>query len=207
MKLLNKSLAGFFIMLMSVMSAQAMAQPYVDGVDYLTVQGIPEAKMPVVREFFSYYCPHCYEQEQNIEQLVSLLPKSVTFTRTPVGAGRPSWILGQQAYYLTQKFNLPKSINMAIFSQIHDKGEPFMNSQDLVYFFTDHGVKKSAVEQALKSTDMKFALSNYDVETQLSGITGVPTLLVNGKYVIQVGYKTPAETAKLIDYLMTLKTK
>ncbi|MGL5489006.1 MAG: thiol:disulfide interchange protein DsbA/DsbL, partial [Shewanella sp.] len=49
------------------------AASFEEGKDYVTVAGISEAQKPILREFFSYNCPHCYKQEPFVASTVKLL--------------------------------------------------------------------------------------------------------------------------------------
>ncbi|BAJ01638.1 thiol:disulfide interchange protein DsbA/DsbL [Shewanella violacea] len=188
-----------------VISDESVAKDFVEGVDYVQVKGIPEAKSPVVREFFSYNCSHCYRQDPIFEEAVELLGDKIDFVRTPVGGGRSSWVLSQQAYYLAQKFKMTRQVHGNIFKRIHEKEGPFTRSAQLKEFFVQQGADASAVEQAMNSVDAKLAISHYDTQAQLAGIRGVPSLLVNGKYLIVSKSRTPEELADLVNYLSALK--
>ncbi len=183
---------------------KAHGADFVEGVDFVQVSGIPESNSPVVREFFSYNCSHCYRQDPIFEETVELLGDKVVFERTPIGAGRPSWILSQEAYYLAQKFNMTRQVHGNIFQRIHEKEGPFTRADQLKRFFVQQGVDENDIESAMKSADFKLAISNYDTQAQLAGIRGVPSLLVNGRYLIKSKTRTPEELAELVAYLSTL---
>ena len=197
--------ALFFVMASVVISDRVEAKDFVEGVDYVQVSGIPEAKSPIVREFFSYNCPHCYRQDPIFEETVELLGDTIDFERTPVGAGRPSWILSQEAYYLAQKFKMTRQVHGNLFKRIHEKEGPFTRPEQLKDFFVKQGADANAVEKAMNSVDAKLAISNYDTQAQLAGIRGVPSLLVNGKYLIGSKSRTPEELAELVKYLSALE--
>ncbi|EDP99373.1 thiol:disulfide interchange protein, DsbA family [Shewanella benthica KT99] len=139
----------------------------------MQVSGIPEAKSPIVREFFSY---NCYRQYPIFEETVEPLGDTIDFERTPIGAGRPSWILSQQAYYLAQKFNMTRQVHGNLFKRIHEKEGPFTRPEQLKDFFVKQGADASAVEKAMNSVDAKLAISHYDTQAQLAGNRGVPSL-------------------------------
>nr|WP_049763925.1 thiol:disulfide interchange protein DsbA/DsbL [Shewanella halifaxensis] len=183
----------------------ASAAPYQEGVDYVKIAGIPESSTPVVREFFSYNCGHCYRQDPFFEQTAHLLGDDIKFDRTPVGAGRTSWILSQEAYYLAQKFNVTKQVHGNIFTRIHEQEGAFTRPEQLRDFFVSQGLNAKEVEAAMNSTDAKLALMNYDTQAQLAEIRGVPSLVVNGKYLVKNPGKTPEDLAKLVRYLSTLE--
>ncbi|WP_394147874.1 thiol:disulfide interchange protein DsbA/DsbL [Shewanella atlantica] len=181
------------------------AQTFVEGDDYVQIRGIPEVKSPVVREFFSYNCGHCYRQDHLFEQTIELLEGKVEFSRTPVGAGRPSWILSQEAYYLAQKFKITPQVHGNIFKRIHEKQGAFTRPEQLRDYFVQQGVSAEKVESAMNSADASLAISNYDTQAQLAGIRGVPSLLVNGRYLIKSKERSAQELAELVTYLSTLE--
>lgn len=199
----------FFIFLTFFMTSLSYADPmhYVEGQDYTRIAGIPEKQLPVVREFFSYNCPHCYRQDATFDEMARLLGKNITFVRTPVGAGRKPWILSQKAYYLAEKFKVVRQVHSAIFKRIHMQEGDFKNEQDVVNFFVKQGLQVNEVKAALASADASLALSNYDLQTQLSGIRGVPSLLVNGQYLVSSTSQTPEKLSQLVQYLSQLTLK
>nr|WP_233258834.1 thiol:disulfide interchange protein DsbA/DsbL [Shewanella sp. YLB-09] len=206
MGVIKWSFAALFIVMASfVISDRAEAKDFVEGVDYVQVRGIPEAISPIVREFFSYNCPHCYRQDPIFEETVELLGDKVKFERTPIGAGRPSWILSQEAYYLAQKLKMIRQVHGNLFKRIHEKEGPFTRPEQLKDFFVQQGVDAKDVDEAMNSIDSSLAIANYDTQAQLAGIRGVPSLLVNGKYLIASKSRTAEELAELVSYLSTLE--
>ncbi|WP_394229328.1 thiol:disulfide interchange protein DsbA/DsbL [Shewanella colwelliana] len=197
------TLALIATLLMS--SAYATPTRFVEGVDYVKVAGIPEASTPVVREFFSYNCGHCYRQDSLFAASMAKLEGQVDFVRTPVGAGRPSWQLSQEAYYLAQKFKVTNQAHGNLFKRIHEGKGAFTRQEELSLFFVEQGVTQGDIDNALASADSKLALANYDTQAQLAGIRGVPSLLVNGKYLVTSKNRSADELAALLAYLSALK--
>ncbi|MCH1921019.1 thiol:disulfide interchange protein DsbA/DsbL [Shewanella sp. A3A] len=197
-------LSAAFTQVQAAAFSQSQAGEYQAGIDYQEVSGFPEVEGPVVREFFSYNCPHCYNQDPQMNATAELLKGKVAFERTPVGAGRKDWIMSQKAYYIAKTFKVVNQVHREIFSRIHEQHLPFQRDEDLLSFFEQQGVAREDVEKVLSSADLKLALSNYDSQTQLSGISGVPSLLVNGKYLIVNKPKDAQGLAKFIVYLTEL---
>lgn len=197
-------LSSVFTQVQAAAFDQSQAGEYQSGRDYQEVSGFPEVEGAVVREFFSYNCPHCYHQDPQMSAAAELLKGKVSFERTPVGAGRKDWIMSQKAYYIAKTFKVLNQVHSEIFTRIHEQHLPFQRDEDLVSFFTQQGLAGADVEKALSSADIKLALANYDSQTQLSGITGVPSLLVKGKYLIVNKPKDAQGLAKLIVYLTEL---
>ncbi len=196
----------FIMLVASLFAAHVVAQTqFIEGRDYVKVAGIPEVTKPVVREFFSYNCSHCYKQDGLYKESIAKLDKAVSFERTPVGAGRPSWQLSQEAYYLAQKFKVTEQVHGNLFKRIHEGEGAFTRKEELSQFFIKQGVTKADIERAMASADSQLALLNYDTQAQLSGIRGVPTLLVNGKYMVTSKTRSPDELAALLQYLSILE--
>lgn len=188
--------------LMLSASIALQAATFEEGKDYITVAGITEAQQPVLREFFSYNCPHCYKQEPLMKATLSLLGKEVAFERTPVGAGRSAWELSQLAYYVAQKLKMTLQLHEAIFKQIHEKGEPFTRPEQVKAFFVSQGAKADDVDTAMNSVDAQFTLMNYDSQAELVGLKGVPSLLVNGRYMLTSTAHSPEQLAQLVKFLV-----
>ena len=191
--------------MLAIVSQLSLAKTFVEGKDYKKVDGFPEVTKPVVREFFSYNCPHCYHAEPVVEKMAKLLQGKIAFKRTPVGAGRKSWIISQEAYYVAQQLKITEQVHSKIFHYIHEEGGPFTNAQQLKAFFEFQGVSGKAFDKVYNSPQKKQALSNYDIQLQLSGITGVPTMLVNGVYEINPGEHSAKELAELVKFLASKK--
>lgn len=187
-----------------LLSLPGQSTTFREGVDYTQVAGIPEIQTPIVREFFSYNCPHCYYQDSKITAMAALLGDEVLLERTPVGAGRPAWVLSQQAYYVANKLKISKQVHEQIFKQIHEKKAPFTQMAQLKAFFMAEGVTANEFDSAMASVDMKFALSGYDTQAEFSGIKGVPALLVNGRYLVSPGQLSAEQLAELVNYLIAL---
>lgn len=184
-----------------LLSLSSMATTFEEGKDYVRVEGFNESHTPVLREFFSYNCPHCYRMDHTIEETARMVANDVRFERTPVGAGRKPWQMSQLAYYLAQTFKVTAQTHGAIFKQVQQVA-PFQSEADVKQFFVSQGLKADELDKALASSDRKLAMMTFDTETQLSGIRGVPSLLVNGKYMLNIQGRSSSEIAELVQYLV-----
>ncbi len=135
-----KAALKIVFILFFITSGHASATDYVNGKDYVEVTGIPELQQPSVREFFSYNCPHCYKEDSTMNKMAELLKGDVTFTRTPVGVGRPSWILSQEGFFVAKQLKISKQVHSKIFYHIHEDGGPFTTVRQLKTFFIKQGV-------------------------------------------------------------------
>ncbi|MCH4296277.1 thiol:disulfide interchange protein DsbA/DsbL [Shewanella sp. 3B26] len=186
-----------------MLSASTFAASFEEGKHYVKVDGFAESHAPVVREFFSYNCPHCYRFDHTIADTVKLLGNEVQFERTPVSGVRPDWKMSQLAYYVAQKFKVTEQTHMPIFKQVQQVA-PFRDEADVKAFFIAQGLKADAIDQALSSSDRQFTLMGFNTQAELAGIRGVPSVLVNGKYMLNVQGLSSEQLAELVKYVAKL---
>ncbi|WP_028111849.1 thiol:disulfide interchange protein DsbA/DsbL [Ferrimonas kyonanensis] len=196
-------LARLIAIVMMFSAFAASAQEFKEGVHYKVINGLSETSTPVVREFFSYNCGHCEKFDPALEQIMAALGDEVTLKRTPVGFGRDSWKLAAKGYYLTEILGTNEQMHQAFFNQIHRLGQPFTSEAQLKQFFVSYGVTPEAYDKAADSADLKLAIADGDSRTTLSQIRGVPSVLVNGKYMVVNPGRTLGDYVELIKYLIS----
>jgi thiol:disulfide interchange protein DsbA len=94
----------------------------------------------------------------------------------------------------------------AIFSAIHDKKQHFTNRDDVKAIFVANGVDGKAFDAAANSFMVSAQMSNMKRATENAKISGVPALVVNGKYRVETGaIKSYDELLDIAYYLTTMK--
>lgn len=140
-----------------------------------------KAKVEVI-EFFWYGCPHCYVFEPLLTQWLKTLPKNVTFIRQPA----TFWPGSEQhakAYFIAEALNVVDKVHADLFDAIQNKKQKLDGEEELAKFFVAHGVKETAFRDAYKSFGIDTKVRQAKTLPPRYGITGVPTMVVNGKYV------------------------
>ncbi len=135
-----------------------------------------------VIEFFWYGCPHCYQFEPFLNEWLKTKPKNVTFIRQPA-AFSEQWARHAKAYYVAEALNMLDKVHGDFFDAIQNKQQKLESEEDVVNFLVAHGAKKTAAEDAYKSFGVDTKLRQSTAIAPKYGITGVPTLVINGKYV------------------------
>jgi thiol:disulfide interchange protein DsbA len=172
--------------------------PWQQGVNYtLLVPAQPTAVASgqvEVLEFFWYACPHCYALDPLIETWKKTKPAYISFSRVPV-----MWTEGHRAlarlYYTLETMGKINELHAAIWKEIHVKNNPLVDlgnddaksERIQTAFVQSQGVSAEAFKAAYHSFDVEKNLSRADELVQRYRITGVPTFVVNGKYVADVG--------------------
>ncbi|GGI80590.1 thiol:disulfide interchange protein DsbA/DsbL [Shewanella gelidii] len=200
------------VLLMTVailmMPFAAMAANYQEGVHYTTINKGPATAKPEVSEFFSFYCPHCYSFAKSVvPKLESKLPEGVKFTQKHVEfIGREMGVEMSRAFAVAHQLNVDKKIEMALFSAIHDKKQRFTNRDDIRKLFIANGVEGKDFDAAASSFMVNAQMSSMKRDTENAKLSGVPALVVNGKYRLETSsIKSYDELVDLAVYLTTLK--
>ena len=137
-----------------------------------------------VMEIFWYGCPHCYHMEQPLETWVKKLPADVYFKRMP-GLPNPSWAPMAKAFYAMQALGVGEKLHTQLFDAIHKSKtlKPTDEAGAIEWLTKASGLDKVKVEQAFNSFTTNTQLNRAMQVFRASGATGVPSLIIDGKYI------------------------
>jgi thiol:disulfide interchange protein DsbA len=148
-------------------------------------------KVEVV-EMFWYGCNHCYALDPFLETWTKNKPTYVEFVRVPVMWG-PVHKSHAKLFYTVQALGLEKSLHTKIFDTIHRSGNALVgNDEESSYkiqrdFMVANGVKEDDFKKAYDSFGVATAMQRATQLTRNYQVEGVPLMVVNGKYVTDVG--------------------
>ncbi|MBE0625966.1 MAG: thiol:disulfide interchange protein DsbA/DsbL [Burkholderiales bacterium] len=192
--------------LMMVLAAGlAQAQPAA-GVEYLelaTVQPTDSPGKVEVIEFFWYGCPHCYKFEPVITPWVKKLPKDVHFRRVPA-MFNDEYAQGARAFYALEAIGVEERLHKALFDAIHTGSRlRVADEAALTEWLAKQGVDTKKFAAAYRSFSVEGKLKRAAQLTQGYKIEGVPSMAVNGKYVIITNnIKSFEHLLEITDYLI-----
>ena len=173
-------------LLMFFTLGQAQAQPTL-GKEYRELSP-PQAtdnpgKIEVI-EFFWYGCPHCYEFEPVLEPWVKKLPKDVHFRRIPA-MFNDEYARGARAFYALDAIGQEERLHTALFNAVHTGDRLRVGDEAaLTEWLGKHGVDTKKFAAAYHSFSVEAKLKRGTQLTQAYKIDGVPSMTVNGKYVV-----------------------
>jgi protein dithiol oxidoreductase (disulfide-forming) len=191
----------------SLLPLASMATPvaYVEGVHYKpTAQRLAtnDDKVVEVVELFSYSCPHCFHLDPLVEEWKKTLPKNVVFTRVPA-IFRDSWLELARVYYAAEATGNLEKLHSVIFNGIHVQKRRLETESELLDFVAEQGIDRDTFEKAMNSFSVKSKVKKALLMSQTSGITGVPSMIVNGKYIVDAPMAGGMpELLKVVDYLI-----
>ena len=134
-----------------------------------------------VVEVFWYGCPHCYTFLPSIEAYELVKPEYVEIRRLPA-VFRESWAAHARAWYTAKLLGATHATHRPLFEEIHEHRNPTDDKETLAAFFERRGVDRTRFEQTWDSFAVESMVRKSILMQQRYGITGTPSVVVNGKY-------------------------
>ncbi len=134
-----------------------------------------------VIEFFWYGCPHCYSLEPTMEKWLKTKPANVEFIRQPA-IFSSLWGKHAKAYFVAEALNVVDKVHADFFDAIQNKKQKLTTEDQLAAFFVAHGVDETKFRETFNSFLIDAKLRQAKAMAPRYGITGVPAIIINGKY-------------------------
>lgn len=179
MKKLWLALIGF------AMSFSVFANP-VSGKEY-TELSTPVTNQPDVVEFFSFYCPHCYQFEENFkvpESISKNLPEGAKHERYHVDfLGGPMGPELTKAWSVAMAMGVEDKVTPLLFEGIQKTGT-IKTPADVRDAFIKAGVTGEDYDSAANSIFVKSLIAKQQKAAADYKLRGVPAVFVKGTYQI-----------------------
>lgn len=173
----------------SLLGSTAFAQEAIEGRNYVALSSpVPTAqpeKIEVV-ELFWYGCPHCYQLEATINPWSEKLPEDVNFVRVPAMFGG-IWNLHGQLFYTLENLKAGEKVHNSIFNALHNQGRKLASLDDITQLVVTQGLDKDAFLKTWNSFSVKSQMEKAKKLAMAYQISGVPAIVVNGKYRFDIG--------------------
>lgn len=137
----------------------------------------------LVQELFWYGCPHCFHLEPMVEAWRKTLPSDVEFEPYALPLS-PGWLPLTKAFFAAKFMGVLPQTHRAIFDDIHIKHIHPVTKEQIADMYADLGVDRDKFLQMYDSFGVDNAVRQAQMVGQDAGVTGVPALLVNGKYLV-----------------------
>ncbi|HCT8062476.1 thiol:disulfide interchange protein DsbA [Enterobacter hormaechei] len=190
-----------------ILAFSATAAQFTDGKQYITLDK-PVAGEPQVLEFFSFYCPHCYEFEQVLhvsDNVKKKLPEGTTMTKYHVEFLGPLGKDLTQAWAVAIALGVEDKITAPMFEAVQ-KTQTVQTTADIRKVFVDAGVKGEDYDAAWNSFVVKSLVAQQEKAAADFQLQGVPAMYVNGKYQVNMrGMDTTSMDIFVQQYADTVK--
>ncbi|MCB1683575.1 MAG: thiol:disulfide interchange protein DsbA/DsbL [Pseudomonadales bacterium] len=145
------------------------------------VDTVDASKVEVV-EVFSYACIHCKTFDPTLEEWRLAQADDVLFRRVPAIFNQ-TWALFAQAFYTAELLGVTDRVHTPMFTAIHDEGVDLRDPSLLAELFNQAaGVPPAEFTQVFNSFGVRSRVQQADAHGRAYGITGVPTLIVDGRF-------------------------
>ncbi|AZI89566.1 disulfide interchange protein DsbA [Enterobacter cloacae S611] len=190
-----------------ILAFSASAADITEGKQYNTLDK-PVAGEPQVLEFFSFYCPHCYDFEQvwHVSEAVKKkLPQGTKMTKYHVEFLGPLGKEMTQAWAVAMALGVEDKISSPMFEAVQ-KTQTVQTVADIRDVFIKAGVKGEEYDAAWNSFVVKSLVAQQEKAAADLQLQGVPAMFVNGKYQIdQNGMDKDSLDAFVKSYADTVK--
>lgn len=179
MKKILLALAGI------ILAFSASAAQISNGKQYITLDKTVAGE-PQVLEFFSFYCPHCYQFEEVLhvsDSVKKKLPDGVKMMKYHVEFLGPLGKQLTQAWAVAMALGVEDKITAPMFDAVQ-KSNSINSEGDIRKVFIDAGVKAEEYDGAWNSFVVKSLVAQQEKAASDLQLQGVPAMFVNGKYQI-----------------------
>ena len=203
-------------------AAHAQAEKWVAGRHYTVLPQAQRTQVPAgkveVLEVFSYDCPACNHFQPTIKKLKATLPASAQLVYLPASwNAAEAWPMFQRAYLTAQSLGVADKAHDAMYEAIWTTGElgvtepgtgrlksklPTIEDTARLYQRVA-GIKAADFVAASKSFGVDLKARQADSQIIAMKVTGTPTLVVAGKYMLDnQNLKGADEIVELVKFLV-----
>ena len=136
-----------------------------------------------VLELFWFGCGHCFALEPGIKNWLKNKPENAEFVKMPAIFTSNLWEFHGKAFYTMKALDLPSEAYDEFFHHLHIKRQTLSSLKQLSKFLLQYGKSEEEVKAAYSSFAVDNQVRAAKKATRQAGATGVPTIVVDGKFV------------------------
>ena len=163
------------------------AQKIEEGFDYRVLpapQAVEQKGKVEVIEFFWYGCGHCYTFEPMLTAWGKQLPEGAIVQPSPAVWNDPMR-MHAKAFYIAEVLGVKAVMHPVIFDAMHLQRKRLVSRLELRDLFEDNGVDPDKFDKAFDSFGVDSQVRQADSRARSAKVSGTPTLMVAGKYLIE----------------------
>jgi len=156
-----------------------------EGQDYYVLsdsQPVREGNSIEVIEFFWYGCPHCYHLNPYIKTWLENPPEDVKFRYVPAIL-QSGWVHGAKLFYALDAIKETGRLHDKVYDAIHRDNINLTNDSVLFDWVTVLGIDTDRFTQSFRSFEIQNMVARSTLMSRQYQLTGVPTLVIDGRYV------------------------
>jgi len=201
----NKLIKGLLVAAALFISGAALAEAQL-GKDYslLNPSQPTSTKKIEVLEFFFYGCSHCFHLHPLLSAWEKTKPKDVELTFVPT-AFRDSWEPMANTFYALESMGQQQQLHDALYRAWNEENLALTDADKIADFVAKHGVDRAKFTAAYNSFSMQSKVTRAKQMIRSYGISGTPTVVVDGKYMIE-GLQ-PEDTIRALKEVIVMARK
>lgn len=157
-----------------------------------------------VLEFFFYGCTHCYHLHPLLSAWEKTMPKDVQLTFVPT-IFRNSWEPMSYTFYALDSMGQREKLHDALYRAWNEDNVDLSDEAKISDFLAKKGVDREKFAAAYNSFSVQSRVARAKQMIRTYGISGTPTLVVDGKYVIE-GLQ-PEDTIRVLKEVIAIARK
>ena len=202
---MNKLIKGLLVAVALFINGAALADAQL-GKDYSLLNPAQPTgtKKIEVLEFFFYGCSHCFHLHPLLSAWEKTMPKDVELTFVPT-VFRDSWEPMANTFYALESMGQQQQLHDALYRAWNEENLALTDADNIADFVAKHGVDRAKFTVAYSSFSMQSKVTRAKQMIRSYGINGTPTLVVDGKYVIE-GLQ-PEDTIRALKEVIVMARK
>lgn len=185
----RRILSTLMALLLIAPMAMAQEQKWEEGTHYSRLSSPVETRSGdqyEVAEVFWYGCPSCYRMQPVIKEWKKDLADDVNLRHVPASMRR-DWEPHAQAFYTARELGVVDEVHDPLFDALAGEQRNLGSRDAIADFFEETGAADAEeVREAWDSFAVDTAMRRGKAFQQGARVTGTPTLVVEGRYVISV---------------------
>ncbi len=165
-------------------AANAQEERFIEGGHYELldkVQPVQTGDKIEVVEMFWYQCPHCYRLEPYLIEWQKNIPENAAYVAIPAMLSA-RWEFDARAYFTFEALGLIEQLHTQFFNAIHLKRLNINSVQKLQQWVDDQAIGEHDIIGTFSSFAVENKLSFASLMSRNYGLTGVPAIIVDGRY-------------------------
>ncbi|MFN3789915.1 thiol:disulfide interchange protein DsbA/DsbL [Massilia sp.] len=202
----------FALIAATMVASTAIASPAdpKNGVDYQTLAA-PQpvqatGKKVEVIEFFAYHCPACNMIEPTLKQWVKKQGDNIVMRRIPLpfqGATDPE----ARLFLTLEAMGKLDQYHDRVFQAVHVQRQRLMKDDQIIEWAVKNGLDKAKFMETWNSFGVTTKLRRLQQTASAYKVSGTPTIVIDGKYVVSPGQVGEANKIQDVGQLMQATTQ
>lgn len=203
--LLFAAMAIAAVALSTSFSTRAQDDQFIEGGHYELldeVQPVQTGDKIEVVELFWYRCPHCFRLEPYLIEWKKNIPENAAYIPLPAILN-PQWEFEARAYFTFEALGVVEQVHEEYFNALHVQRRKIDSLDKLAEWGSENGLDPQAIRDTFFSFAVENKLNFTNVMGRKYGATGVPAIIVDGRYRTSVSLAGSHEKLiELINFLI-----